>query len=332
VIDGIEVTTGFLGQGVANAVGLAIASKHLGACFNRPGLPIVDNHTFCMVGDACLQEGVGLEAISLAGHLRLDNLTIIYDDNQVTCDGSVDLTNTEDVNAKMSACGWEVVNVQEGCFNVDGLVKALQYARSGASGKPTFLNVRTIIGVGSAVAGNALAHGGALGVKDVADMKRMYGFEPSEHFLIHDDTRAFFENIPARGESLVADWNMRVAEYKRQYPELAAEFQSRVDGKLPSDWQQLIPQSFSTTSTPSRKSSSLVFGPIASEIKSFIVGTADLSPSVHMMWTGKRDFQHVSANALSVVNTYTKVFQFSLRSKQHAVLTVTMKDDIFIMV
>lgn len=153
-IEGIEVTTGPLGQGVANAVGLAMATKHLGATYNRPGFELVSNHTWCMVGDACLQEGVALEAISFAGHLKLNNLTIIYDNNAITCDGSVDLTNSEDVNQKMRACGWNVIDIHDGSYDIHGIVNALQRARASTE-KPTFINVRTIIGLGSAVAGTA---------------------------------------------------------------------------------------------------------------------------------------------------------------------------------
>ncbi|KAL2169508.1 hypothetical protein VTG60DRAFT_5977 [Thermothelomyces hinnuleus] len=178
--DGIEVTTGPLGQGVANAVGLAMATKHLAATYNRPGFDVVSNTTWCLVGDACLQEGVALEAISLAGHWRLDNLVIIYDNNQITCDGSVDLANTEDVNAKMAASGWEVLEVADGNSDVEAIVAALVAARSSSSGKPVFVNIRTTIGVGSSIAGDARAHGAAFGPQEVANIKRAAGFNPEE--------------------------------------------------------------------------------------------------------------------------------------------------------
>jgi dihydroxyacetone synthase len=288
--EGIEVTTGPLGQGIANAVGLAIASKHLAATYNRPGFEVVNNHTYCMIGDACLQEGVGLEAISLAGHLKLDNLTIIYDNNQITCDGSVDLTNSEDVNAKMRATGWDVIDIADGCFDISGLVIALNASRR--SPKPTFINVRTVIGLGSAVAGKAVAHGAAFGAADVANMKRAYGFNPEEHFLIGSTVREFFEDIPEKGETLIREWNTLVQAYSKAHPELAAEFGSRVQGQLPTNWADMIPTSFPTSLTPSRQSSGLVFNPIADQVKSFMVGTADLSPSVNMIWKNKVDFQY----------------------------------------
>lgn len=223
--EGIEVTTGPLGQGITNAVGLAIATKNLQATYNKPEFDVVSNHTWCMVGDACLQEGVGLEAISLAGHLKLNNLTVIYDNNQITCDGSVDLTNTEDINGKMRACGWNVIDIEDGCFDIEGLIQALNKGRA-STDKPTFINVRTVIGVGSAVAGNAVAHGAAFGKEDVANMKKMYGFNPEESFVISDDVRNFFAETVPRGQELVQAWEKKVKDYETNYPELGAEFRS----------------------------------------------------------------------------------------------------------
>ncbi|KAL2801997.1 Transketolase, thiamine diphosphate binding domain-containing protein [Aspergillus granulosus] len=299
--EGIEVTTGPLGQGVANAVGLAMASKNLAATYNRPGYDVVNNHTWCMIGDACLQEGVALEAISLAGHWKLNNLTIMYDNNQITCDGSVDLTNTEDINAKMRACGWDVIDVQDGCYDVEGIVAALQKARASTE-KPTFINVRTVIGLDSKVEGQAAAHGAAFGVADVADMKRKYGFNPEEHFVISDTVREFFAGLPARGEGFVQEWNDLVRKYSDAHPELAAEFQRRVRGELPADWQEKIPTEFPEKPTASRASSGLVFNPLAQNINSFMVGTADLSPSVNMIWKGKVDFQHPDLRTTCGIN------------------------------
>ncbi|KAK8052411.1 hypothetical protein PG993_003796 [Apiospora rasikravindrae] len=273
--EGIEVTTGPLGQGIANAVGLAMASKHLAATFNRPGFDVVSNHTWCMIGDACLQEGVGLEAISLAGHFKLNNLTVIYDNNQITCDGSVDMTNTENINEKMKSCGWTVLDVEDGCYDIAGIVHALEQSKQ-SSDKPTFINVRTVIGLGSKVQGTAVAHGAAFGADDVAAQKRAYGFDPDEHFV---------------GEGYVREWEGLVARYAEAHPELAERFRKRVKGDL-TGWEQLIPEKFPEKATASRASSGLVFNPVAKGLDSFMVGTADLSPSVNMIWPGKVDFQN----------------------------------------
>jgi len=252
-----------------------MATKNLQATYNTPKFDVVSNHTWCMIGDACLQEGVALEAISFAGHLKLNNLTIVYDNNQVTCDGSVDLTNTEDVNAKMRACGWDVIDIEDGCFDIEGLVQAMNKARA-STDKPTFINVRTVIGVGSAVAGDATAHGAAFGAADVANMKKAYGFHPEEHFVVSQEVRNFFQDLPARGEKLVQSWEAKVREYESKHPEKGAEFRQRIEGCLPETWKDLIPSSFPDTPTATRKSSGLVLNPIAEKIKTFMVGTADL--------------------------------------------------------
>jgi dihydroxyacetone synthase len=236
---------------------------------------------------------VALEAISLAGHLRLNNLTIIYDNNQVTCDGSVDLTNTEDINMKMRACGWDIIDIEDGCFDIEGLIQAMNKARA-ATAKPTFINVKTIIGLGSAVAGDATAHGAAFGAEDVASMKIAYDFDPEEHFVISEQVRKFFEDTPARGEEQVKLWEKTVREYEAKFPELGAEFRARIEGRLPKVWKDLIPTSFPDALTASRKSSGLIFNPIAEKVNNFVVGTADLTPSVNMAYEGKVDFQHVS--------------------------------------
>ncbi|OTB05534.1 hypothetical protein M426DRAFT_72833 [Hypoxylon sp. CI-4A] len=291
--EGIEVTTGPLGQGIANAVGLAMATKQLGATYNKPGFDLVNNKTWCMVGDACLQEGVGLEAISLAGHFRLNNLIVVYDNNQVTCDGSVDLTNTEDVNAKMTACGWKVMDVLDGNYDVEGIVSALVEARASVD-KPVFINIRTVIGIGSKVAGDAKAHGAAFGPEDVANIKKNAGFNSEQFFHIPTEVYDYFGSVRDQGRKFESEWNEQVAAYGKEYPELAEEFAYRVRGDFPKDWAKIIPrkEDFPTTPTPSRKSAGLVCNPLAASLNNFMVGTADLSPSVNMAWNGKLDFQH----------------------------------------
>ncbi|KAK3079649.1 hypothetical protein LTS18_004227, partial [Coniosporium uncinatum] len=272
--EGIEVTTGPLGQGVANAVGLAMATKHLGATYNKPGYDIVNNMTYCMVGDACLQEGVALEAFSLAGHWRLNNLVVIYDNNQITCDGSADIANTEDVNAKMRACGWEVMDIMDGNHDVDGIVKALVAARA-SEGKPIFINIRTVIGIGSQVAGDAKSHGAAFGAEDVAYIKRGNKFDPEQHFVVSQEVKDFFNEIKPRGRQLEKDWNHLLEAYRGDHPELHAEFEHRVKGEFTEDWRSIIPSkdSLPTDPTPSRKSSGLICNPLASRLPNFMVGT-----------------------------------------------------------
>ncbi|KAJ4319705.1 hypothetical protein N0V94_003764 [Neodidymelliopsis sp. IMI 364377] len=288
--EGIELTTGPLGQGIANAVGLAIATKHLAATFNRPGFDVVNNHTWCTVGDACMQEGVGCEAFSYAGHLKLGNLTVIYDNNQISCDGSVDLTNTEDVNKKMEACGWEIIDVEDGNNDVAAIVAALEKGRQKDRQKPLFINVRTIIGMGSAVAGQAVSHGAPLGADNVAAMKKAWGWDPEKKFHIPEAVKKFYADIPQRGDQHVQQWNDLIAAYTKEHPELATTFKARMAGQLPENWQSMIPSSFPTDPTPSRKSNNLVMAKLLAEIPTFMVGTADLTPSVNLTHPGYQVF------------------------------------------
>lgn len=282
--EGIELTTGPLGQGIANAVGLAMASKHLAATFNRPGFEVVNNHTWCMVGDACLQEGVGCEAFSYAGHLKLGNLTVIYDNNQISCDGSVDLTNTEDVNKKMEACGWEIIDVEDGVNDVEAIVNALEKGRAPNREKPLFINIRTIIGVGSAVAGKAVAHGVPLGADNITEMKKVYGWDTEITFHIPQKVKDFYADIPKRGDEYVKQWNHLLAAYSKEHPDLSRTFKDRMAGKLPDNWESMIPSTFPTDVTPTRKSNNLVVSKILAECPTFMVGTADLTPSVNLTY------------------------------------------------
>ncbi|KAI9370343.1 Transketolase, thiamine diphosphate binding domain-containing protein [Aspergillus egyptiacus] len=289
--EGVEVTTGPLGQGLANAVGLAMATKNLAATYNQPGHEVVNNMTWCMVGDACIQEGVGLEALSLAGHWRLNNLCVIFDNNQVTCDGTADVANTEDINTKMRATGFNVVDVYNGETDVVGIANALVAARS--SDKPTFLNIRTTIGYGAKQAGTADAHGAALGVDEVANVKRAFGLDPEQHFHIPQDVYDFFSDIPGRGEALEADWQAELVKYHQDHPELAAEFDLRVAGKMPEDWTKCIPskEEQPTAATASRKSAGVITNALGQKVKSVLVGTADLTPSCNIAFKNKVDFQ-----------------------------------------
>ncbi|KFY78573.1 hypothetical protein V499_02317 [Pseudogymnoascus sp. VKM F-103] len=298
---GIEVTTGPLGQGIANAVGMAMATKHLAATYNRPGFDIINNTTWCMTGDACLQEGVGLEAISLAGHWKLNNLVIIFDNNNVTCDGSADVANTEDINAKMAASGWNVIEVLDGSNDVQSITNALAAARD-SSEKPTFINCHTVIGIGSAVAGDAKAHGAAFGEEDVKNIHQKFGFDPEERFNVPDKVYDFFrKDLRSRADS-VDQWEVLLDSYCKAHSELGDELRQRIKGELPSNWENVIPKSFPTSPTASRKSAGLVCNPLAKTIPNFMVGTADLSPSVHMSWPGKVDFQSPTLKTVCGIN------------------------------
>lgn len=203
------------------------------------------------------------------------------------------MVNREDVNAKLRACGFHVLEVEDGCYDVDSIVDVLGQARK-SKDKPTFINIKTTIGIGSKVAGKAAAHGAPFGADDIKNMKRANSLDPEQHFVVNDEVRNFFGDLPKRGEAFVEEWKGLVEEYCKEYPDLGGEFQTRMRGEMTRNWEDLIPHSFPTSDTATRVSSGLVLNPIAKAINSFMVGTADLSPSVNMAWDGKVDFQHVS--------------------------------------
>ncbi|KAF2649408.1 transketolase [Lophiostoma macrostomum CBS 122681] len=321
--DGVEVTTGPLGQGVANAVGLALATKNLAATYNRDGHELVNNMTWVMIGDACLQEGVGLEAVSLAGHWKLNNLCIIYDNNSITCDGTADVANSEDMNAKMRATGFNVIDILDGHSNVSTIVHALLTARS--SDKPTFINIRTVIGFGSQKAGQASTHGAALGPDDIVNLKKTFGLNPEEHYVLPVEVYNFFKDVPQRGHQLESDWKSKLTAYEKEYPDLAAEFKLRVAGKMPADWTKFIPkkEDFPKEPTATRKSAGLVGNPLSENLQNFLVGTADLTPSCSVAYSKKVDFQSPDLRTACELNgNYTgRYIHYGIR--EHAMCAIT---------
>jgi dihydroxyacetone synthase len=235
----VEITTGPLGQGIANAVGLAIASKNLAARFNQPGFDVVSSRVFCMTGDGCLMEGVALEAISLAGSLQLGNLVLIYDNNQVTCDGPLDWINVEDVNAKMRACGWHVLEVADGSYDVQALVSTLRYSET-LVGKPVFINVRTVIGLGTSNAGTYKAHHGPIDAESVALSKRLAGQDPSMTHQVPPTSLEYFRERKQRGQKLQGEWDDLLQRYQSAHPDLAKEFHKRQAGDNGDEWRKML--------------------------------------------------------------------------------------------
>lgn len=238
-VPGVEVTTGPLGQGIANSIGLAIASKNLAARFNKADFNIVQSRIYCMTGDGCLMEGVALEAITLAGHLQLDNLVLIYDNNQVTCDGPLDWINTEDVNAKMRACGWNVLEIANGCYDVQAIVAAFKYAKT-LSGKPTFINIKTVIGVGTKAAGTAKAHHGTFDIESVQRSKKLAGQDVNTTHEVPVDALSYFRERKSHGEKLQREWDGLLNQYADVFPEQSAEFGQRRAGDLGSEYSRIL--------------------------------------------------------------------------------------------
>lgn len=286
-IPGIEVTTGPLGQGVANAVGLAIASKNLAAQFNRPSFDMIQSTIYCMTGDGCLMEGVALEAISLAGNLALDNLVLIYDNNSVTCDGPLDWINTEDVNAKLLASGWHVIDVQDGNTDVPGIVKALNAAKANR-GKPTMINIRTTIGFGTQSSGTFKAHHGAIDAESVRAAKVLAGQDPSQTHFISESSLAYFRERATNGARLEADWNKLLGHYKRAFPDLAESLERRRlgDGRLEAGLDLLRELDVSVLAgLATRESNGEILSRLWKTCPSLIGGGADLVNSCKFSYT-----------------------------------------------
>lgn len=277
---GIEVSTGPLGQGISNAVGLALAERHLAGVYNRPGHNIVDHFTYVICGDGCLQEGVSAEASSFAGHQKLGKLIVLYDDNQITIDGDTSLSFSEDVLARYAAYGWHTQHVNNGdSADLTDLREAIETAK-GVTDQPSIIKVTTVIGFGSSKEGTHDVHGAPLGHDDLAAVKAKFGFDPEASFVVPDDVHAHFEARKEAGKQKEAAWNDAFAKYKAEHGDLAAQFERAISGELPEGWDANLPQFDSSTKAEgSRKYSQKVLGALVDSIPELIGGSADLTPS-----------------------------------------------------
>ncbi|MBW4696118.1 MAG: transketolase [Lyngbya sp. HA4199-MV5] len=288
---GVEVTTGPLGQGIANAVGLAIAEAHLAAKFNTPDLTLVDHYTYAILGDGCNMEGVSGEACSLAGHLGLGKLIALYDDNHISIDGSTDIAFTEDVSKRFEAYGWHVLHVKDGNTDLEGIAKAIAEAKT-VTDKPTMIKVTTTIGYGSPnKQGTADAHGSVLGPDEIKLTRDNLGWE-YEPFVVPDDALAHLRKAVDRGASLEAEWNETWAQYKTKYAEQAAEFDRLLSGKLPDGWDSVLPTyKPEDKQLATRKHSEITLNALAKVLPELIGGSADLTHSNLTELKGSGNFQ-----------------------------------------
>jgi len=287
---GIEVTTGPLGQGFANGVGMAIAEAHLAAEFNRPGHEIVDHYIYAIVTDGDLMEGVAAEAASLAGHLKLGKLIYFYDDNQITIDGSTELAFTENTAARFEAYGWHVTHVEDP-FDVAELVKAVENAK--ADDRPSIIFVPTTIGYGlPTVAGTADAHGSPPGWDEIDQAKKNADWPTEPKFFIPEDVGEHFLTKVEEGRLLESKWEEQLAAYQEAYPELAAELLRRLRGELPLDWESALPTfEPDTKGMATRAASGKVINALAKVLPELMGGSADLEPSNKTWINGEVDFQ-----------------------------------------
>jgi transketolase len=288
---GIEVTTGPLGQGIANAVGMAIAGKYSAAYFNKDGMDIIDYNIFVIAGDGDLQEGVSSEASSLAGHLGLDNLVVIYDDNHISIDGDTELSFTEDVAMRYKAYGWNIIKVDGDGNDLTAIEKAVKKAKR-SKGKPTIIKLRTEIGYGSPnKQGKESSHGAPLGEDEVKLTKQNLGFDPEKSFYIPDEVQESMGQLKAKGIKAQKSWQRKFNKYKKQYPELAEQFINASEGKLPVNIDEILPTFTAGESVATRKASGKVLSALMPKMPLILGGSADLTPSNNTKFDGAEDFQ-----------------------------------------
>ncbi|HEY9827910.1 MAG TPA: transketolase, partial [Stenomitos sp.] len=288
---GVEVTTGPLGQGIANAVGLALAEAHLAAKFNKPDATIVDHYTYVILGDGCNMEGISGEAASIAGHWGLGKLIALYDDNHISIDGSTDVAFTEDVSKRFESYGWHVLHVKDGNTDLDAIAAAIAEAKA-VTDKPTMIKVTTTIGYGSPNKCNTAGiHGAALGTDEVKLTRENLGWT-HEPFELPSEAVNHMRKAIERGASFQAEWEATVAQYKTKYPQEAAEFEALINRTLPSDWASALPTyTAEDKAAPTRKHSEICLNKLAPVVTGLIGGSADLTHSNLTELKGMGDFQ-----------------------------------------
>jgi len=287
---GVEATTGPLGQGISMAVGMAMAERHLAAVYNREGFNIVDHFTYSICGDGDLMEGVSHEAASLAGHLKLGRLVVLYDSNDISLDGDLDKSFSENVRDRFKAYGWQVLYVEDG-NDVEAIKKAINEAKGNVN-QPTLIEVKTTIGFGSPnKGGKSDSHGAPLGKEEIHLVKENYGWESNESFFVPSEVRDHFQAFITEAENKEEQWNAQFAEYATIYPDLAKGLKKAISGQLPEDWDRNLPvYEFEKDCKASRVSSGEVVNAIAKNVPNLIGGSADLASSNKTLLKGETDF------------------------------------------
>ncbi|MEK7857286.1 MAG: transketolase, partial [Acidobacteriota bacterium] len=274
---GVEITTGPLGQGFANGVGMGMAQKHLEALFNRKGHNLIDHYIYCICSDGDLMEGVSYESASLAGHLKLDNLIYLYDDNKITIDGPTDLAFSEDVRKRFESCGWHVSEVGDG-NDVAAIERAIKDAQK-IKDKPKLIRVKTIIGFGMPKQGTSKAHSDAPGADAVRETKRNLDWPENKSFFIPKEVLSHFRSAVKSGAKLEKDWEAAVKKYEKAFPDLGKTLKDTRTGQLPDGWENSLPKFDGVEAKATRAYSGEVINAIADKIPQLIGGSGDLTPS-----------------------------------------------------
>ena len=286
---GVEATTGPLGQGIAMSVGMAMAERHLAGTYNKEGHEIVDHYTFALCGDGDLMEGVASEAISLAGHLQLEKLIVLYDSNDISLDGDLEKSFSENVQKRFESNGWNYLKVQDGT-DIEEINKAIEQAKAN-KGKPTLIEVKTVIGFGSPnKSGKADSHGAPLGADEVLLTKAAYEWAHEPFHVPEEVYETFKAAADVQGVQAENDWNAKFEAYKAAYPELAEQFVKAMNNDLPADYDAEIPVYEAGKSVATRSSSGEVINALAKKVPSFFGGSADLAGSNKTTMKGAGDF------------------------------------------
>ncbi|PYI52971.1 transketolase [Paenibacillus flagellatus] len=308
---GVDATTGPLGQGFASAVGMAMAEAHMAAVYNRGDYHIIDHHTYVICGDGDLMEGISGEAASLAGHLQLGKLIVLYDSNDISLDGELNLSFSENVKARFEGYNWHYVRVEDGndLAEIERAVRAAQQ-----DPRPSLIEVKTVIGYGSpnkaGKGGHAGPHGSPLGVEEVALTKKAYEWPEDQHFHVPSEVAAHFAEVKKQGEQAEAAWNDMFAQYEKAYPDLAKQFKTAVAGELPEGWDADLPTySPADKGIGTRNASGNAINAFASKVPSFIGGSADLESSTMTHMKGLGQF---TRNDYSGRNVYFGVREFAM--------------------
>ena len=300
--DGVDATTGPLGQGIANAVGMAMAEAHLAAKFNKEKFPVIDHYTYALVGDGDLSEGISYEAMSMAGHMKLGKLIVLYDSNDISLDGELNLSFSEDIKKRAESVHWQYLRVEDG-NNVEEITKAIAEAKLNTE-QPTLIEVRTIIGYGSPkVAGTNKAHGAPLGVEEAKATKKAYGWDYEEDFYVPEEVKAHFESLKQLGIGAEHQWNELIEDYWNAYPQLGKELAEATEGKVLIDVKDILtfnPKKAIST----RVASGNAINHFVKIVPSIFGGSADLSNSTMTDITGEAALR---SSPMQVV-MYTLVF------------------------
>jgi transketolase len=287
---GVEATTGPLGQGIGMAVGMAMAERHLAALYNKENFDIIDHYTYALCGDGDLMEGVASEAVSLAGHLKLGKLIVLYDSNDITLDGDLDKSFSENVGARFEAYGWQYIRVENG-NDLEEISEAIEMAKAEPS-RPALIEVKTIIGYGAPnKSGKSEVHGAPLGEAEMKLAKEYYQWTYEEDFFVPQEVYEHFEDTAQqRGAQKEAEWKRLFDEYKAKYPELGKQLEDAIEGNLPDGWDKDIPTYAESSSLATRASSSEAMNGIAKNLPYLFGGAADLASSNKTMIKGEKDF------------------------------------------